>query len=260
VAAGLALFFAAGAAALAAEALPILAGPAVPRIEQGYGHVRPATVFNGGDPTGLVSSIHWSSWGGAQAIGTGRSDYVGPHQSVAAGSEEPARIVAFRLGICRGRRAYDAVEWYFPEHGQHFSPGSYIDACTGGYYVGGVPLVANTHPNPTGALAAVSAYWSEIGAGEEAKAYARVDPATQTETEARFAANERAEGITSVRFSGRILSSAGITATIEIRSLVVHSTQDGCQSLTGSYALTQSGDLVPWLIERADITIGHCAS
>jgi len=46
------------AAALAAGAVPILAGPAAPRIEQGYGHVRPATVFNGGDPTGLVSGIH----------------------------------------------------------------------------------------------------------------------------------------------------------------------------------------------------------
>jgi hypothetical protein len=222
--------------------------------------VRPTTVFNGGDPTGLVSGIRWSSWGGAQAIGTGRSDYVGPHQSVAAGSQEPARIVAFRLGICRGRRAYDAVEWYFPEHGQHFSPGSYIDACTGGYYEGGSPLVANTHPNPAGALAALNAYWREIGAGDFAKAYAAVDPATETETETQFAANERAEGIEGVRFSGRVLSSSGINATIEISSLVVRSTQNGCQSLTGSYTLSQSGDLIPWLIERAAIAIGRCAT
>jgi hypothetical protein len=252
--------FACAGAALAAEAVPILAGPAVPRIERGYGQVRPATVFNGGDPTGLVSGIHWSSWGGSEAIGTGRSDYVGPHQSVARGSEDPARIVAFRLGICRGRRAYDAVEWYFPEHGQHFSPGSYIDACTGGYYANGSPLVVNTHPNPAGALAALGTYWHEIGAGDFAEAYAAVDPSTENETEAQFAANERAEGIESVRFSGRVQSSSGITATVDITSLVVHSTQNGCQSLTGSYALSQSGDLIPWLIERADIAVGRCAS
>ena len=139
---------------------------------------------------------------------------------------EPARIVAFRLGICQGRPAYDAVEWYFPQHGQHFSPGSYIDACNGAYYEDGSPLVANPHPNPAGALAALGAYWQAIGAGDFAKAYAAVDPQTETETEAQFAANERAEGIESARFSGRVQSSSGINVTIEISSLVVHSSAE----------------------------------
>jgi hypothetical protein len=94
-------------------------------------------VFNGGDPTGLVSDIHWATWGGAKAIGTGTSDYVGPTQSVASGTEESARIVAFHLGTCHGRRAYDAVEWYFPQHGNRFSAGTYIDPCTGTYFQGG---------------------------------------------------------------------------------------------------------------------------
>jgi len=126
------------AGALAAST-PILAGPWAPH-QTGYGHARPATVDNNGDPTGRVTQIHWSTWGGASAVGGGISDYVGPNQSVAQGSEESARIVAFHLGRCHGRRAYDAVEWYFPQHGQRFTAGTYIDPCTGAYYQGGKPL------------------------------------------------------------------------------------------------------------------------
>jgi hypothetical protein len=100
---------------------------------QGFGEVRPATVFNGGDPTGLVMHITWSSWGGNTAIGTGTSDYVGPNQTVAGGTEETVTIVAFDLGTCGGTLMYQAVEWYFPQHGQNFNPSQYEDICTGSY-------------------------------------------------------------------------------------------------------------------------------
>lgn len=99
----------------------------------GFGQVRPEEVFNGGDPTGLVDHITWSSWGGTQATGTGTSDYVGPNQSVAGGTEEPATIVAFDLGTCDGQYMYQAVEWYFPQHGQSFSATTYEDVCNGSY-------------------------------------------------------------------------------------------------------------------------------
>jgi hypothetical protein len=120
------------ATALGAQ-VPILAGPWGLH-QKGYGHAKPSTIFNGGDPTGLVQHIQWQAWGGSEAVGTGTAEYVGPHQSVAEGTEQPARIVLFQLGSCRGRRAYDAVEWYFPEHGQRFNPHQYINACTGVYY------------------------------------------------------------------------------------------------------------------------------
>jgi hypothetical protein len=100
----------------------------------GFGQVKPKEVFNGGDPTGLVTSITWRGWGGAQAVGTGRSDYVGPNQAVAAGTLESVRIVAFDLGTCHGRYMYAAVEWYFPQHGQAFSARQFEDACIGAYY------------------------------------------------------------------------------------------------------------------------------
>jgi hypothetical protein len=118
--------------ALAAQ-VPILAGP-WGMGQKGYGHARPRTIFNGGDPSGLVEHIEWKSWGGARAIGTGLAEYVGPHQSVADGTEQSAKVVLFQLGRCHGRRAYDAIEWYFPQHGQRFNPHEYINACTGAYY------------------------------------------------------------------------------------------------------------------------------
>jgi hypothetical protein len=115
-------------------AVPVLGQPAGDFVHgQGFGEAQPATVFNGGDPTGLVQGITWSSWGGSTATGTGTSDYVGPHQIVATGTQEKVTIVAFDLGTCSGKLMYRAVEWYFPQHGQNFNPGQYEDICTGTY-------------------------------------------------------------------------------------------------------------------------------
>jgi hypothetical protein len=100
----------------------------------GFGKVRPKEVFNGGDPTGLVSSISWRSWGQGQAVGTGRSVYVAPNRAVAQGTVQPVRIVAFDLGTCNGHYMYAAVEWYFPQHKQAFDSRQFEDVCIGAYY------------------------------------------------------------------------------------------------------------------------------
>jgi hypothetical protein len=102
-------------------ASPILAGPWGPA-QEGYGHAEPRNVFNGGDPTGLIKNIEWLTWGGPRAVGVGRGFYVAPNQITAEGHSAAAVIVAFKLGSCRGRRAYNAVQWYFPEYGDHFNP------------------------------------------------------------------------------------------------------------------------------------------
>jgi hypothetical protein len=99
----------------------------------GFGQVRPPEVFNGGDPTGLVTKISWSSWGGITASGSGTGLYVAGNQPVAAGTEQPVTIVAFKLGTCDGKLMYQAVEWYFPQHGQSFSSARYENVCTGTY-------------------------------------------------------------------------------------------------------------------------------
>jgi hypothetical protein len=99
----------------------------------GFGQVRPSRVFLGGDPTGDLTHIDWNSWGGTQAVGTGISLYVSPNEISAAGTEQQATVVAFDRGTCDGSYAYQAVEWYFPQHGGYFDRGHYMDACTGAY-------------------------------------------------------------------------------------------------------------------------------
>lgn len=98
---------------------------------QGFGHVRPRIVSYGGDPTSLVTDVHWRSWGGARAVGEGTADWVWPGWCVACGSTQlRATVVAFGLARCGGHPAYRHVEWYFPSRGMTFSPrlGS-EDAC-----------------------------------------------------------------------------------------------------------------------------------
>ncbi len=127
---------------VSASASPAAAAPTLGQLTgvfargQGFGQVRPPKIFNGGDPTGLVAHVVWKSWGGAQAIATGISEYVGPNQSNASGTEEAATVVAFNLGTCDGKLMYRALEWYFPQHNQAFDPSRYEDICTGTYVPG----------------------------------------------------------------------------------------------------------------------------
>lgn len=100
------------------------------RITKGYGTARPSTIFNGGDPTGLVTRVTWSSWGGPRAVGTGMSYYDPPDKPVSESVREKAVVVAFDPRTCDGTYMYEAVEWYFPESGGTFSPTRYLDDCS----------------------------------------------------------------------------------------------------------------------------------
>lgn len=117
--------------------------------QQGFGRSSPPIVYLGGDPTGEVTSIRWSGWGTATAVGTGVSTWVWP--GTAVGDNRPiagARIVAFHLGRCRGRLSYNAVEWYFPRYGDAFDPRQYVNTCTGAY-VGAQPSMTRCVRNGT---------------------------------------------------------------------------------------------------------------
>lgn len=130
----------AGAVLLAGCSAPAASGSgggsAVPVLGQGrgptkgYGSARPSTIFNGGDPTGLVTGVTWSSWGGSQAAGTGMAYYDPPGKPVTDSVRERATVVAFDLTTCDGTYMYEAIEWYFPESGGTFSPGQYLDDCS----------------------------------------------------------------------------------------------------------------------------------
>jgi hypothetical protein len=91
-------------------ATPILAEPWSSN-QKGYGEVEPRTIFNGGDPTGLMREINWITWGGPVAVGEGLNIYVRPNQSVAERTPETALVALFQLGRCHGRVAYNAVKW-----------------------------------------------------------------------------------------------------------------------------------------------------
>jgi hypothetical protein len=102
------------APALRAAPAPVLgaqafAGP----YGEGWGTVRPPTIFNGGDPSGLVSDIHWSSWGGPTAIGWGRNPIFKPGGGYYA-HPVAIKLRAGALGHCGSRRAYTRLSVRVP--------------------------------------------------------------------------------------------------------------------------------------------------
>ena len=106
-------------------------GTALDPGQRGYGQVRPSEIDNGGDPTGIVTKVHWTSWGGAQATGDGIGYYVPEDAPVAESRQEPAHIVAFELGTCQGKLMYQRIAWYFPSKGDSFDPKQSRNICTG---------------------------------------------------------------------------------------------------------------------------------
>ncbi len=81
----------------------------------GFGHVEPSVIFNGGDPSGEVSGIHWQSWGGPMAIGYGRNPIFRPGGGY---FRKPARVElrATKLGRCNDHVAYTRLEIRAPKH------------------------------------------------------------------------------------------------------------------------------------------------
>jgi hypothetical protein len=125
----------AGAPSASADPQPTLGRAWAPSV-RGYGTSRPARVFNGGDPTGDIWDITWSTWGGEQATGAGTSYWEPPGAGVAGSIKEPATIVAYNLGTCGGQPMYQAAKWYFPGKGEAFNPAGHYNICTGDYVDG----------------------------------------------------------------------------------------------------------------------------
>jgi hypothetical protein len=116
--------------AVTTTTLPLLGESWAPS-QQGYGSVKPSTINNGGDPTGIVTNVTWNSWGGTQAIGQGTSTYVSGSEDVADGTQAQATVVAFNLSTCQGKAAYTAIEWYYPQYGGSFDSSHYRNICNG---------------------------------------------------------------------------------------------------------------------------------
>jgi hypothetical protein len=112
---------------------PVVLGRPTGPYQRGYGTGRPSAIDNGGDPTGMIEGVRWQSWGENRAFGVGTSSYEPPGKTVADAIPERATVVAFNLGSCNGVRSYNAVTWYFPQHGEKFDPTTFRNTCTGDY-------------------------------------------------------------------------------------------------------------------------------
>ena len=80
----------------------------------GFGHPEPEIIFNGGDPSGEVSEIHWTSWGGQVAIGYGRNPIFRP-QGGYYRKLGRVELRASKLGKCVGKPAYTRLEIRAPK-------------------------------------------------------------------------------------------------------------------------------------------------
>jgi len=107
--------------------LPAASGAGSRPSEKGFGTVRPATIYLGGDPTGLITGISWQHWGAPTATGDGTGWYA--PGIVAQGHYAHARVIAWHLGVCGGKPAYEDLEWYFPQYNQ-FAFKSGLNICT----------------------------------------------------------------------------------------------------------------------------------
>jgi hypothetical protein len=107
-------------AAASAEAEPMTAVPVLGSKQfsepygAGFGHPEPEVIFNGGDPSGEVSEIHWRSWGGPIAIGYGRNPIFRP-QGGYYRKLGRVELRANELGKCVGKPAYTRLEIRAPK-------------------------------------------------------------------------------------------------------------------------------------------------
>jgi hypothetical protein len=101
----------AGAAADPVLGAKAFTGP----IGEGFGTAEPSKIFNGGDPSGEVTEIHWTGWGNPTAIGTGLNPIFKPGGGY---YRKPAMIElrATDLGKCGARAAYTRLEARLPKH------------------------------------------------------------------------------------------------------------------------------------------------
>lgn len=104
------------AASAGAAADPVLGSKAFTApAGAGFGTAEPSAIFNGGDPSGSVTKIHWTGWGNPTAIGYGLNPIFKPAGGYYA---KLARIElrATDLGKCGARAAYTKLEARLPKH------------------------------------------------------------------------------------------------------------------------------------------------
>jgi hypothetical protein len=80
----------------------------------GFGTAHPHRIFNGGDPSGMVTAIHWTGWGSPAAQGRGLNPVFRPQGGYFA-RRARVRLRAERLGRCGRASAYTALLIRLPQ-------------------------------------------------------------------------------------------------------------------------------------------------
>jgi hypothetical protein len=104
------------ASAASGAANPVLGAKAFAAVDgEGFGTAEPSEIFNGGDPSGEVTKIHWTGWGNPTAIGYGLNPIFKPGGGY---YRKPAKIElrATDLGKCSMQSAYTRLEVRVPKH------------------------------------------------------------------------------------------------------------------------------------------------
>jgi len=65
----------------------------------GWGTYKPREIYNGGDPSGMVTDIDWTGWGTADAVGYGKTSIFKPGGGYFPGLAR-AELRATALGHC----------------------------------------------------------------------------------------------------------------------------------------------------------------
>jgi hypothetical protein len=81
----------------------------------GFGLPEPEAIFNGGDPSGEVSKIHWTDWGETTATGYGLNAIFRP-QGGYYRKRARVELRATDLGKCGKQVAYTRLEVRIPKH------------------------------------------------------------------------------------------------------------------------------------------------
>ena len=106
-----------------------IAGPWKQALGVGFGKVRPSEVYTGGEAIFDVRNLHWKKWGGRHAVAHGKALWPRKHGPVSNYPTLRVKAVAYHLGKCHGRPAYQRFEWYFPSKGGHFDPRHGVYTC-----------------------------------------------------------------------------------------------------------------------------------
>jgi len=91
---------------------------------EGWGTLKPSTIYNGGAPSGKVQNIRWTSWGGDAAEGHGETFIYRPEGGY-YDEAVPVPLRAYSLGRCSpsGPRAYLQLSVRVPSYpGGPFGP------------------------------------------------------------------------------------------------------------------------------------------